>query len=184
MVPFMGYSSDRFGNYAPVVISVEGLKLAAQQGSLTAKWQTTWVHYWLSSWHFPHHADLTASLSMSSSPGVDPDTCVVAFKGTANVIVSGADDFLNIFNVDSLAVKDVVYQSLKPLESLKLVQVDTFALANLIFPSGHRVRLTSVTLPGDLALQGTMVVPLVVHPDRVNLAPGATQQFSVEAGLR
>jgi hypothetical protein len=62
------------------------------------------------------------------------------------------------------------------------LQLDTFALANLIFPSGHKVRMSSVELAADLALHGSLVVPLAVHPDRASVAPKQTQQFSVDGG--
>ena len=42
--------------------------------------------------------------------------------------------------------------------------------------------MSSVELPGDLVLHGSLVVPLAVHPDRVSLAPQQTQQFSVDGG--
>ena len=80
------------------------------------------------------------------------------------------------------SITDAISGSLQPLASLQLMQLDTFALANLVFPSGHKVRLTSAKLPQDLILQGTMVVPLTVQPDRVSLTPGATQQFSIAGG--
>jgi hypothetical protein len=125
---------------------------------------------------------MTALLSLSSSPQVDPDTCVVSFKGNANVSVSGGNDFWNFFSADRLGVQNTIYESLKPLEALRLMQLDTFALANLIFPSGHKVQMSSVELPTDLTLHGSLVVPLAVHPDRASAAPKQTQQFSVDGG--
>jgi hypothetical protein len=106
----------------------------------------------------------------------------VSFKGTPELKVTGGDDFLSACNITPLQITDAISGSLQPLTSLQLMQLDTFALANLIFPSGHKVRLTSAKLPQDLILQGTMVVPLTVQPDRVSLTPGATQQFSIAGG--
>jgi hypothetical protein len=39
-----------------------------------------------------------------------------------------------------------------------------------------------VELAADLALHGSLVVPLAVHPDRASVAPKQTQQFSVDGG--
>jgi hypothetical protein len=180
--PFTGYSTDQYFNYAPVIVPVDGLKLAAENGNLTGKWQQTWSLYWIDSWRLPHHCDMTGSFSLSSQPQVDSGTCVVSFTGNANLSVSGGDDFWNFFSADRLGVQGILGESLKPLEALKLVQLDTFALANLIFPSGHKVQMSSVALLTDLALHGSLVVPLAVHPDRSSVAPKQTLQFSVDGG--
>ena len=178
----MGYSTDQYGNYAPILVPVNGLKVLVEQGNIASDWSTSWRQYYLSPIRWPCHLDMTASFSMSGAPQVDPDTCVVSFKGTPELKVTGGDDFLSACNITPLQLTDAISGSLQPLASLQLMQLDTFALANLVFPSGHKVRLTSAKLPQDLILQGTMVVPLTVQPDRVSLTPGATQQFSIAGG--
>ena len=179
---FVGYSTDQYGNYAPILVPVNGLKVLVEQGNIASDWSTSWRQYYLSPIRWPCHLDMTASFSMSGAPQVDPDTCVVSFKGTPELKVTGGDDFLSACNITPLQITDAISGSLQPLASLQLMQLDTFALANLVFPSGHKVRLTSAKLPQDLILQGTMVVPLTVQPDRVSLTPGATEQFSIAGG--
>jgi hypothetical protein len=52
MLPFAGYSSDSYGNFAPVIVPVDGLKLVAENGNLTGKWQQTWSQYWIDEFTF------------------------------------------------------------------------------------------------------------------------------------
>jgi hypothetical protein len=163
---------------------VNGLKVLVEQGNIASHWSTSWRQYYLSAIRWPCHLDMTASFSMSAAPQVDADTCVVNFKGTPELNVTGGDDFLSACNITPLQITDAISGSLQPLASLQLMQLDTFALANLVFPSGHKVRLTSAKLPQDLILQGTMVVPLTVQPDRVSLTPGRPSNSASRAANR
>jgi hypothetical protein len=179
----LGYSSDRYGNYAEILVPVNNLKISADQGHLTASWSTSWTQYYISPIRWPCHLDMTASFVMASSPKVNPDTCVVSFDGNGKADVSGGTDFLDACNITPLQITGAIQESLNPIQSISLLQLNTFALANLIFPSGHKVRLSSVELPTDLALHGSLVVPLAVQPDRATVAPKLTQQFTV-AGVQ
>jgi hypothetical protein len=71
-------------------------------------------------------------------------------------------------------------------EAFKLVDINTFALASLLFPSGHAVRLTDVALPKDLYLTGHLQQPITVAPSDSMVVPGGSIQFTASgpAGLQ
>ena len=75
---------------------MDALEVAVEQGNIGSHWSTSWRQYYLSAILWPCHLDMTASFSMSAAPQVDPDTCVVSFKGTADVKVAGGNDFLSV----------------------------------------------------------------------------------------
>jgi hypothetical protein len=107
-----GYSTDDQWNYAEIVVPVKDLKISADQGCLSARWGTSWTQFYRSPIGWPSRLDMDASFSMSSSPQVNPDTCVVSFNGDGKVAVTGGTDFLNACNITPLQITEAIQNSL------------------------------------------------------------------------
>jgi hypothetical protein len=192
------WSSDVNGNLTAVHIPLRGFAVSASQGSLSANWSCAPTHYWSYYAADPPSTSLrvvstSVTLQVSYSnlgrPSVDPvsDQVTFAGSGTPSLRFLTSDDFvLNLFvkwGVQEPFVNIMQNGLQSALDSFQLPSVNTFALANLLFPADHALSLSGAALPEDLYLTGTMVTPIAVTTGQppsstANIAPGATAQFA------
>jgi hypothetical protein len=179
-----GYSCNQYGQFSSVYLPLNGLEIHPANGGLAGGAKYSWTLYYME-WYlmhtatFRHQLDLQGSVSLSLQPTVDPDTCVVSFKGSVPVDVSGGDDFFTFFSLGSHILKDTINTTLDFLRNMHW-DISTYALQNIIFPGEQRVRMGNVAFDGSLTLRGQVTAPLVVTPPSVTLRPGQQQQFSVK----
>lgn len=162
------WSSDENGNPTAVLIPMDGFAVSASQGSLSANWSCQPSHYWSYYTADPPSPNprvqvssvtLQVSYSLSSKPSVGPARDQVTFAGSATPSVNflTSDNFV----LNDLAALGLQYNFVNAIQSVfnsfQLPSVDTFALANLLFPAEHVLNLSEAALPGDLNLTGTMV---------------------------
>lgn len=89
-----GYSCNQYGQFSSVYLPLNGLEIHPANGGLAGGAKYSWTLYYME-WYlmhtaaFRHQLDLHGSVSLSLQPTVDPDTCVVSFKGSVPVDVSG-----------------------------------------------------------------------------------------------
>ena len=143
--------------------------------------------YWLPS--DPQRLTLSINYTWRGAPAIDSTTDLVSFAAdpdgekctlSSDLTTSKYSiwDWCSVYISDEItkqivsALKDNIH------EALKLVDVNTFALASLLFPNGHTVYLTDVALPRDLYVTGHLKQPITVTPAEPMVAPGAAVQFS------
>ncbi|MFJ4145893.1 hypothetical protein [Pseudomonas sp. NPDC089734] len=71
----------------------------------------------------------------------------------------------------------------KNIASIKLPDIDTFLLRNLLFPDHNAMVLTDAHVPGDLAVFGNVdpsLTSFVIEPEQVILNPGSSKTLRVE----
>jgi hypothetical protein len=189
---YQTYSSDKKNHEKDVNIPADSFTVSVGEGgNILAAWSQTWDQEF-TSWNFDTYDGWTAinkspkvkaSYKLSAPAAVDPATDVVTFSGTPDVSFRPVKkpswwDELNGTAISDQFVKLLTKDLKKVFAGLQIPGVDTFALANLLFPSQHLLSLTRAALPGDLLLAGQLATPLQVAPALAELKPGGTQQFT------
>jgi hypothetical protein len=190
------YTSDNNGNAAAVEVPLDGFIIApGADGSLAVSWNKSWsqpwadlsgiqVRGWCDSRTSVQAAQLTASYAQTSAASVDPATDIVSFSGSGTVSFkqSGGPSWLEKFfsgqNLQSQFTAAIQPTLQEVFNAIQLPSVDTFALANLLFPSFQALSLQQASAPCDLLLNGQMMQTLAVTPSTTTVQPGQTQQFS------
>lgn len=191
------FTADSDKNPAAVVISTNGLTIApSSSGSLSVTWSHQWDQQWAfwsgywNGWNCEqgttgHTSTLQGSYSQTSAASVDPNTEVVSFSGSGKASLSqvgGPSGLQRFFGIDrdipSTFTSGFEDNLKKRLGAIELPEVNTFALANLLFPSLHALSFQEASLPGDLLLHGQVKQTLAVTPPMADLKPGQAQQFS------
>lgn len=190
------YTSDNDGNAAAVQVPIDAMILApGGSGALAVSWNKTWTQQWADLWGtalrgscWPrtsvNPATLKAGYSQTSAASVDPATDIVSFTGSGTVSFSqsGGPDWLErLFSNGNLNAQftSAIQPTLQAVfNAFRVPSVDTFALANLLFPSRHAISLQQASAPCDLLLNGQLMQALAVTPSNTTLQPGQTQQFS------
>ncbi|MEX5576179.1 hypothetical protein Q1J52_24910 [Pseudomonas lijiangensis] len=125
------------------------------------------------------------------TPEVDPITSAIQFSTTVSAETGssiGNYDWLNFFGFDHRAVFfRTWYEKLNEhffnhIANIKIPDIDTFLLRNLLFPDSNSMVLTDAHVPGDLAIFGNVdpsLTSFVIEPEQVILNPGSTKTFSV-----
>ncbi len=187
-----GDSTDSDGNDQDVIVHLDNFIVGKGGANLSISWDYSWGQYWThiageGRFATPETDKVTlhASYSQTGIPSVDPVTAIVSFSGNGTVSVwsSGGPDWfarevMNQPEVPSLfktAIQDVLQQV---FTNFQLPDVNTFAIANLLFPSEHSLSLQQAAVPGDLLLVGQVQALQTVTPLQVQMQPGKTQQFS------
>ena len=187
-----GDSTNEDGNDRDVVVHLDNFVVGKGGANLSVSWDYSWDQYWTyiaggGRFATPETDKVTfhTSYTLTGIPSVDPVTDIVRFagNGTLSVWSSGGPDWFarevmgqpEIPSLFKSAIQNVL-QSVFSL--LQLPSVNTFAIANLLFPSQHSLSLQQAALPGDLLLVGQVQAPQRVTPLQVNLQPGETQQFN------
>ena len=200
-VAHTAFTSDSQFNPAGVAVLTDGFVIApGSNGSISVQWNKSWDQQWaywgglqLRGWcrwsKYGQTSTLVGGYGQTSAVSVDPNTDIVSFSGSGQVTLDQKDAPTwwqeLLFGTEHIpaaftsAIQPVI-QSI--FTALTLPQVNTFALANLLFPSRHVLTLQQASVPCDLFLSGQMQQPLTVTPSSVNLQPGQTQQFSALAG--
>ena len=184
---------DGWGTYQPsdVTLPLDGLTLAPSGGQLSLAYDYQWTQGWC--WQETLH-DRNTSLydtapthlwySAAASPTVaDPSLCVVTFalSSTPQCQSSMDTQLSDVFgNTDpGSQVQDEIAREVAPVfQSLKVGDVDTFALQNILFYN-HSLNLPNGSIPDDLVLTGSVVPQLMLTPTSVAVEPGsAPVQFT------
>jgi hypothetical protein len=190
------FTSDGQTNPAGVAVSTDGFVIAPASGSLSVAWNHTWTQQWAcwsgllyKGWcrwmKYLQTSTLAGSYSQTSAPTVDPTTDIVSFSGSGTVSLNqtdapawwqklffGAEDIPSQFTAAIQPTLQAVFNA------VQVPAVNTFALANLLFPSLHVLNLQQASLPCDLLLNGQLQQRLSISPSTVDLEPGQTQQFT------
>ncbi|MBX8493269.1 hypothetical protein K5D34_25515 [Pseudomonas cichorii] len=136
--------------------------------------------------------DLTIDLNSDMSLELDPETGIISFSidESANSHVQlGPFDWLEFFGFDNRSdflntwYSDIDQHFFDYVDTIRLPDIDTFLLRNLLFPDNNSMVLTDAHIPGDLAIFGNVdpsLTSFVIEPERVILNPGSTQAFNVE----
>jgi len=143
--------------------------------------------FWITS--EPKKLTLSISYSWHGEPKIDPITDIVSFAANSigtkcelskksNTSAYSWWDMCSVYIPNQIT--NTVLSTLKENldKAFKLVDINTFALASLLFPSGHTVRLTDVALTKDLYLTGHLQQPIAVAPSDSLVAPGGFIQFT------
>lgn len=179
------YSSDSNEDPQSVVLPLSGFTVApTSDGSISAAWTFSWEMGWTYSegsydgiqWLSNDSSQVTASYNLSTAGAVDSSD-VVTFAGQGTPQFGPADSppswLASIFGSYDIPsdMQNSLQSNLAPVfNTFQIPDIDTFALANLLFPGS--LKLTSASIPCDLQLTGT------VQP-RVNVTPA---QSTVQAG--
>lgn len=190
------YSSDDREKPTDVMVSTDGLTVAAVGGNLSVNWNQTWDQDWTYFTYISSTDDfmpgvavlpLTAGYSSTWMPGVEPTTDVVSFSGNgdgkASLAAGGgnvADQIMDgQYGVKAQFDSVLVDYFQAFFSGLTLPKVDTFLLSNILFPDRHdALQLTQASVPGDLVLTGQVASPWKVSPSSVRAKPGDTIQFT------
>lgn len=120
-----------------------------------------WGSVFLSPWYFY----FTYKFSVDMKPVLEGDRGLVVFqRQTASInefTMTGDTSNIPWKEEDRRAVEDKVREFVdanfyQKLQSLALPNIDSFLLANLLFPGGSHLKMSAVHLPGDLALFGQL----------------------------
>lgn len=193
----LAFTADGNKNPAAVAISTNGLTMApSSSGSLSMAWSHQWDQQWAfwggywNGWNCEwgttgQTSTLRGSYSQTSAARVDPNTDVVSFSGSGTASLSqvgGPSGLQKFFGIDedipSTFTSGFQDNLKKQLGAIELPEVNTFALANLLFPALHALSFQEASLPCDLLLHGQVKQTLAVTPATADLKPGQAQQFS------
>ena len=188
-------NSDR--NPAAVTVSTTGFTIApGSDGHLSVQWNNTWSQqwaYWTGAWvrnsckayRNPQTSTLMGAFSQASTPSVDPTTDIVTFRGSGTVSLDQKDApswwkklLFGDEDIPSQFTSAIQPALQRIFNSLQMPEIDTFALANLLFPAQHALNLQQAALPCDLLVTGQVRETVAISPATVNLEPGQTQQFT------
>ncbi|MFL6198217.1 MAG: hypothetical protein ACJ76J_03485 [Thermoanaerobaculia bacterium] len=188
-----------------VRISTDGFTVQPSDGKLVARWEQDrkqcWGNYsddWDRDTNYhdirlrAHDSTIHVAYQQVGTPTVVSDEVEFKSEGDerdkdkkASITVTVRSDneierFLGmVINLPDV-LRHTIRDKLRPiLEQVQLPYVKTFALANLLFPSGHTVDLKEAELPGDLKLKGSMVPPVELAPAQASAAPGQRVPFKV-----
>ncbi|MBX8498184.1 hypothetical protein [Pseudomonas cichorii] len=124
------------------------------------------------------------------TPEVDPITSVIQFSTTINA-ASGCSlgDFgwLEFFGDNEHTFFATWHEELNEhffnhIANIKIPDIDTFLLRNLLFPGSNSMVLTDAHIPGDLAIFGNVdpsLTSFVIEPEQAILNPGSIMTFRV-----
>ncbi|RKP46490.1 hypothetical protein [Trinickia fusca] len=188
-------SSDSDGNTAPIKIPITGFTVAFNDNQVSVSWTRNWQQYFSvynsASKGGPSvrstHIDF--GYSRRAAPHIDPVTDDVTFDTLSETVDCRNPDPPHWWDITGSSIKlpDVVRKTIQAsvgasLKGFSLPDVNTFALANLLFPSRHVLELTRASVPCDIVLTGQMAMPITVTPTQVKLTAGKSQRFSVASG--
>jgi hypothetical protein len=168
--------------------------LGISNGGLSLTWSQQWYQYWAyfyavgkwSTWD-TLGAPMLAQLQWNGQPSIPANTtATIEFSDSSTQpSVSCTDSKFLQFVAGTLDYVDAFVTAFEPvltnvLQNLQAVDISTFALGNLLFPSqsGFQMAFTSGSVPCDLQIQGQLPATIAVSPAQVTLAPGATQAFT------
>jgi hypothetical protein len=126
------------------------------------------------------------------TPEVDPATGVIRFTTSVSADSGsslGPYDWLEFFGFDNRVGffrtwhEEVDRHFFTEIASVKLPDIDTFLLRNLLFPDRNSMVLTDAHVPGDLAIFGNVdpsLTSFVITPENAILNPGSNRTFSVD----
>jgi hypothetical protein len=189
---YESYSSDKKNRQQEVNIPTDGFAVSVGEGNtILAEWSHTWDQDF-TRWNFDLNdgwwainksVKVTASYKLTSGAVVDATTDIVTFPDTGNASfrpVKKPSEWEKLNGTDLVnQFTGLLTDYLRSVfAGLHIPGVNTFALANLLFPSRHALSLTQAGLPGDLLLTGQLNTPLWVEPALANLKPGDTLQFT------
>lgn len=148
-------------------------------------------------WHWPNqpewkYGDLHVDhrFNVDFKPSLDPETGVVTFERSGsrafNLALSGFER-LDFFDRPSEDIRTKITNLLKPIleakfQALRTPDINTFMINNLLFPGSNTLRLSDVSLPGDLAMFGQIDPALTsfqVYPTMPMLLDEEEKQFEI-----
>jgi hypothetical protein len=184
-----------------VPLTGEGISLNAtcDGGALQIAWKSMWTQPWadlpLASPPVLSSVPMVLTYSCVSQPSIDETTDAVTFQGTEQWTFSANQDAnppawtaeaFNPPNPDAelgdLTAGGAFGVSFFPL--MEAQNINTFALANLLFPDQNALTLLDAAFPGDLKLTGRMNSPITIEPAAVTMAPGGQQTFTSAQEVR
>ncbi len=127
-----------------------------------------------------------------ASPKVNPSTNVVSFNSSPSVSVTfDQPSWWEKIFVSAEYEQDIGDQiqagaqsALNSLVDFQVPSVNTFAVANLLFPSLQIMSFQSANVPGDLIVFGALQnTSLSATPVYVTLTGGGTQQFEANQAV-
>jgi hypothetical protein len=183
---------DQYGDETPLVVPIRKFTVNPEPTGLAVSWQYSWSQGW--GWYPAgskggtdwDQVSMALSCQFTAPAAVDSTTDVVSFPAHTSVGVTyeHSSGWKDVFGDGSEAdaAGAMIADHLRPslatvLQDFQLPDINTFALANLLFPD-HHVSLQEVTVPCDLLLTGQLEQALTVSPPTIELAPGQTQQFN------
>ncbi|KFE44878.1 hypothetical protein [Pseudomonas syringae] len=126
-------------------------------------------------------------------PGIDPSSGVVSFSTDREQYVDSVviPDFTWTGNLNEANKNEFRAETLTRLEehffneiaSIKLPDIDTFLLQNLLFPDLNSMVLTDAHVPGDLAVFGNVnpsLTSFVITPESPILNAGTSHKFTTD----
>jgi hypothetical protein len=170
------------------------LFIAAGDGTaLQIAWKCLWTQLWANlpptSPSVVTSVPMVLSYACASTPTIDPTTDAVTFQGTEQWTFSAnqnanppawTTEAFNPPNPNAQLMDategGVFFLSFFPL--MEAESINTFALANLLFPGQTALTLLDAAFPGDLQLTGRMIAQITIEPAAVTLAPEGQQTFT------
>jgi len=190
--------TDNTPSPADVIVPFTGFTAgpASDASGIQFDWSVQWNQGWAagqsttrSGWIYSgNYLSMTANLSVVNVGTVDATTDDVSFTATASASVSFPSSswidkvFGNGDEADRAGgyIQTAVNEALQTVGSVAVPEIQAFAVTNLLFPESNVLSLSSVYVPGDLVMFGSVESPaLQVAPLMVTLASGETQQFTV-----
>jgi hypothetical protein len=179
-----------------VTVSFEGLTIQPGGANLLGTYGSTWKQGWAymnqsgTGPSYPGDSYETATTvigwkSFAPVTVADPSTCIVEFPWSSPPACISELDKNLLEGFGQVQPGDQIVELITSMlatlfESLTAVDVDTFALQNLLFYPNQSLSLPSGSLPCDLVLVGSAVPALTVSPAWAVAEPGGPgQQFGV-----
>ncbi|MFJ3963188.1 hypothetical protein [Streptomyces sp. NPDC090036] len=191
------WASDHQDNYQKVVLTPDSFTVSPNSSSLVSTWTCSFLQYFSEypetpGWTTPvtNNCELGTTVTTTYTAAADPATDIVSFSGTTVSSLtpdnpgSWWSDFRNGVAYLPGDMQTALGQAVQSaLQEVKLPDVDTFALQNLLFPSEQVLQLATAGVPGDLQLTGHIESTLTVSPPSVTIDTAGQQQFgAVNAG--
>lgn len=184
-----------------VDIDLRGVTVRPNAGEIAVEWTQRWDQNFAvetCTWKTPCESNawgenpgtVTASYAGGAAPSCDPDTNLVSFaiSGSPKVTApteSSWQQFWQGFDwndATSGLMEPITNATAALFKTVVIPDIDTFSLANLLFPNDHVLRFAGGTLPCDLVIPATMQPPLAVTPEKATVQVGSTQQMAASLG--
>ncbi len=195
------YSGPLSPVHEDVLIPFDGLSIEPSNDLLTVNWSTSWSQKfagWMQSGKFAAPSSSNVSINVTGSFTATPEVSssndnLIQFSGSGSPAFTWQQsDWFQKYcgngNVrDGFATQMASFAKpvAKSILSLKLPQVNTFAVDHLLFPAENVVQLSEAYVPGDLACFGTIepASTFALSPLQSVIAAGQTVQFTASNGV-